>query len=426
MPLHAPPNVPTLANFQTHTQVRWKNVKGADALNRRGRAICRIMSAHGGWSINAIAYIFNISTGPVSRAVKNDPYREWALDKVSDDGQQAGPEFQGDLPPPLLNGRLLELKALPKMPAKPKPKKVICAHATTIDYDSTSKDSEGESPNPVKSSTLSNQKRIREDEATLEAPSTASSQNKKSTPLQGASLAKKRRLIGPSVLSQLEGSTVVSESHSTQNTDLKCSAPALPHPPVDTPTRDQEPTLATVLKTITDVDLTPYHALLEAQGFTIARLRTVATWTPDEIHEGLKRLLMGSASALGHPGMPAWVFMAFESAVLHLRGKGNDPGPATYGPTMLVFLNNVMGLDLSPHAALLETQGVTLSALKLMRSWDPAEVQRVLRFTLLDPARIEERERGKSHVPGSGREGMCAVEVLTFEFCLRRARKEGA
>ncbi|KAJ7237035.1 hypothetical protein B0H12DRAFT_1238349 [Mycena haematopus] len=199
---------------------------------------------------------------------------------------------------------------------------------------------------------------------------------------------------------------------------------ALPPPPVDTPTRDPEPTLSTFLKTITDVDFRPYHVLLEAQGFTIARLRTVATWTPDEIHEGLKRLLMGSASALGHPGMPAWVFMAFEGGVLHLRGKGNDLGPATYGPTMLVFLNNVMGLDLLPHAALLETQGMTLSALKLMRSWDPAEVRRVLRFTLLDPARIEEKERGKSHVPGSGRKGMCAVEVLAMEFCLRKAIQE--
>jgi hypothetical protein len=50
-----------------------------------------------------------------------------------------------------------------------------------------------------------------------------------------------------------------------------------------------------------------------------------------------------------------------------------------------LFLANVMGFDLSPHAILVSTQGYDVAALRAMLSWPPAEVRATLRKTLLDP-----------------------------------------
>ncbi|KAJ7271287.1 hypothetical protein B0H12DRAFT_1228944 [Mycena haematopus] len=308
----------------------------------------------------------------------------------------------------------------------------------------------------------SNATRAREDEASpspylrLEAAPTASAQNKKAK-VSSRPRQKKARVVRPSVPPQSEDSTVL-ESQTQASTPAPMNAPthsastssssgapshvqgSAPAPSIrmlrrsprgDTSNRlsDQEPTLATFLKTIPHVDLTPYHPLLEAQGLTVPRLHAIALWTPAEIYDGLKRLLMGSESALGHPGMPALVFVAFESAVRNLRGKAKPPRArsllVTDALTMLDFTKNVMMLDLSPHAALLDAQGFSLPALNAMLSWDPAQVRKALRFTLLDPARIEEKERDKSHVPGSGLKGMSAVEVLAMEFCLSRTVEEG-
>ncbi|KAJ6475594.1 hypothetical protein C8R45DRAFT_381349 [Mycena sanguinolenta] len=176
------------------------------------------------------------------------------------------------------------------------------------------------------------------------------------------------------------------------------------------------------------MDLTPYQALLEVQGLTVSAIKSLATWTPAELHEGLQRLLKGSASALGYPGMPGLMFVAFEGAVLQLKDKGTDlPGeslllpPRNANVTMPLFLKNVHGFNLTSYAALLDAQGFSILALDAMLSWDPAMVRKALKFTLLDPVRLEGKERAESHVPGTRLKGMSAVEVLAMEFCLRKA-----
>jgi hypothetical protein len=78
-------------------------------MNRRGRAICRIMFAHG-WSYKAIAYIFRISETSVQRAVENKFYRP-PVDRIEEDLERAGPEWRGELPPPIEDGRPKVLKA---------------------------------------------------------------------------------------------------------------------------------------------------------------------------------------------------------------------------------------------------------------------------------------------------------------------------
>ncbi|KAJ7260938.1 hypothetical protein B0H12DRAFT_364661 [Mycena haematopus] len=143
--------------------------------------------------------------------------------------------------------------------------------------------------------------------------------------------------------------------------------------------------LAAFLKTITNLDLTCYQPLLEMQGFTISRLRTVAMWTPDEIHEGLERLLMDGPT--GHPCMPALYSWSSKMACVIFKARERlHTSSQPRCTTMPLLLKNVMGLDLSQHAELIDTQGFSISALDSMLSWDLARIQRKLKFTLLDPA----------------------------------------
>ncbi|KAF7337184.1 hypothetical protein MSAN_02270500 [Mycena sanguinolenta] len=110
--------------------------------------------------------------------------------------------------------------------------------------------------------------------------------------------AKRPRLTGSSAQSQAEGvisrrtlkisrtrvSTATSDNcvtrtgaapHSSQNSDIARNVQgSRPTPSLVTLNRDRhpEPDLAAFLKTITNLDLTRYQPLLEAQGFTVARL----------------------------------------------------------------------------------------------------------------------------------------------------------
>jgi hypothetical protein len=69
-----------------------------------------------------------------------------------------------------------------------------------------------------------------------------------------------------------------------------------------------------------NVDVSPYFELLKTQGFDVLRLHTFATWSRDEIEEGINRLLMGSGSAVvGRRGMPANIRIKFEIALLALK-----------------------------------------------------------------------------------------------------------
>ncbi|KAJ7339071.1 hypothetical protein DFH08DRAFT_250002 [Mycena albidolilacea] len=106
-------DTPTLTDFKTRTPVTvvlGKPLnKKAKVMNRRGRAICRIMFAHG-WSYKAIAYIFRISETSIQRAVENIFYRP-PLDRIEEDLERAGPEWRGALPPPTEDGRPKVLKA---------------------------------------------------------------------------------------------------------------------------------------------------------------------------------------------------------------------------------------------------------------------------------------------------------------------------
>jgi hypothetical protein len=66
------------------------------ALNRTGRAICRIMDSHQ-WSHKAIARILLVSDSSVTRAVDNIRYNP--RDRIEEDYDRVDPEFRIHFPP---------------------------------------------------------------------------------------------------------------------------------------------------------------------------------------------------------------------------------------------------------------------------------------------------------------------------------------
>ncbi|KAJ7108265.1 hypothetical protein C8R44DRAFT_298693 [Mycena epipterygia] len=89
---------PTCANFERREPVKKLIVVGGGkkVLNRKGRAICRIVYAHK-WSAAAIANIFGVSESSVSRALENTRYSP--PDNVQEDYAKVDPEFRVKFPP---------------------------------------------------------------------------------------------------------------------------------------------------------------------------------------------------------------------------------------------------------------------------------------------------------------------------------------
>ncbi|KAJ7776365.1 hypothetical protein B0H16DRAFT_1449794 [Mycena metata] len=162
-----------------------------------------------------------------------------------------------------------------------------------------------------------------------------------------------------------------------------------PRPPKSQSTA---PSLAGFLKTMCDVGFSSHQALLEALGFTVPRLCTVATWRKDELQDAFTRLLSeDTATSVGFPTMNAVTAITFEIAIRALKCVPPAQAPLTRsfpppgmnttnsGTTLLLFLCNVMGLDLSAHQNLLDDQGCDIAALSAMIAWERARLQEVLR-----------------------------------------------
>ncbi|KAF8194828.1 hypothetical protein K438DRAFT_1827465 [Mycena galopus ATCC 62051] len=403
-------DIPTRADFESHrpVTVHFVRVKirggSTKVLNRQGRAICRLFSARG-WSPKAIAYIFRVSEASVSRAIQNRRYNP--RDREQDDLKLAGPDFSGDLPPPLSDARLKALiaGAIPVVP-KASTRTVICLDTSDDEFEPDAGPlSNGRSQRATK---LKCNIRLRE---------IADNEDNENGSVQENTQPNS----GPSPYAQ---------------TNPHAPAPRFfPPPPLFRPiplppVRRSEappPELSAFLKTLTGADFSPYYELLKAQGFTVPLLHTIATWADHEIYreDGLNGLLMGNP--LGQRGMTALIFIKFQKAISTLQSTSHPPPPApslpplNSGATLSDFLKNVMGADLSHHLALFQAQGYDIPALHELIS-DTTEARRVLRVTLLDPARLDATE--VSLVPPTGKQGISPLEVLALELCFKRAAIE--
>ncbi|KAJ6475602.1 hypothetical protein C8R45DRAFT_1010438 [Mycena sanguinolenta] len=436
-----PRDIPTLSNFETTTPVtvvhghpqRGGNRK---VLNRRGRAICRVMAARG-WSYKTIAYIFRISESSVSRAVENQFYKP-PRDRIEEDLERAGTEFRGELPPPPPEAQLRELLPTP-----------VLRKALVLIHDSSDEsDLELQYPDSGSSSS-GRQQRTAKKRCHTRLQEVAADENEDEP---DAAVAGPRQTYAPYVRPQFPQSQVASTSNLAVSSKLNRgsslrSQPAsrphfspLPLPQRRTGTQSQAHTSQTnstlslslsdfLLQALPSVstDLASHLELLMVHGFTPPHLCALATWNPHEVHEALNDLLMERPRALGYASMTALIFVKFEIAIRKLVGiaptprKPSLPRLDTGTPALPLFLANVMGFDLSPHATLVSTQGYDVAALRAMLSWPPAELRATLRKTLLDPAMTEDEET--TLVP-LGMKGMSPLELWAVELCVRRAAEE--
>ncbi|KAJ7155314.1 hypothetical protein C8R46DRAFT_1117416 [Mycena filopes] len=118
-------DIPTCANFDTNTPVEqvlgFPMSKTAKVLNRKGRAICRIMASYG-WKHAAIGRIFHVSSQSVSRAIANLKYTP--RDRVEDDYDHIDPEYREQYPPaPGYYLPASQLRRTPSEELKPKVKR---------------------------------------------------------------------------------------------------------------------------------------------------------------------------------------------------------------------------------------------------------------------------------------------------------------
>ncbi|KAF7345134.1 hypothetical protein MSAN_01889500 [Mycena sanguinolenta] len=413
-------DIPTLTNFETVTPVtvvhgnpqRGGNRK---VLNRRGRAICRIMAAHG-WSYRAIAYIFRISESSVSRAAENQFYKP-PRDRVEEDLERAGTEFGGVLPSPPSDARLKELLTAPKAPA--------------VIYDlSDESDLELSTQRAAKKRCHTRLQEVAADENNGDKPSTAAATPSQTNtivqpqPQESCTAFRSRSAILILFMQAATNPTsaispnVSSHSTAVPRHNLNSPHVLIPH---RYPLRSDEPVLKQTPPSRSPFPTSsskPSHPLPPTSPHISSSSRSkdsypphlcaLATWNPQEVHEALNDLLMERPRALGLAGITAFTFVKFELAIRKLVGIAPTPrkpslprvGVDTTLPalSLSLFLTNVMGFDLSTHTALLSTQGYDVAALRAMLSWPPAELRarRCARRCWIRPWRRRTRRRQAS------------------------------
>ncbi|KAJ7097362.1 hypothetical protein C8R44DRAFT_812149 [Mycena epipterygia] len=438
---------PTCANFERREPVKKLIVVGGGkkVLNRKGRAICRIVYAHK-WSAAAIANIFGISDTSVSRALENTRYNP--RDNVQEDYAKVDPEFRTKFPPletpqvfPQRSTIIIDIsndedkdEVLEAFRSNGRPER-----AAKLNFYSKMLESSPDPKCPQAPSTMP-PKRSYEDMLGLKNASSSSHNQMALTspvvkkPRYGKDESEEKRSsqgLETSAFSphpqptQISGSSMsASPSLSRASTQSQGSAP-LPrraHLPARLfNTQADVPTLSSFLKHVkpgtlavqSDFDLSKHHTLLEAQGFSISRLAIVATWGRDAIAEAVSRLLMGSEG--GRQGLSARHAISLELAIPKLKTQGsgsltrNVNANANSTITLASFLKDVMGLDLSAHQELFEAQDFDVDDLRKIATWDRADIQEILSRVL---------EGDKTAI--GGRKGMKPLEVFAVELAIRK------
>ncbi|KAJ7108303.1 hypothetical protein C8R44DRAFT_744244 [Mycena epipterygia] len=365
---------PTCANFERREPVKKLIVVGwgKKVLNRKGRAICRIVYAHK-WSPAAIANIFGVSDTSVSRALENTRYNP--PDNVQEDYAKVDPEFRVKFPP------LEAPQVLPQRAAK-------------LNFYSKIIKSSPDLGTALTSPVVKKPRYGKDESEEKRLMSASPSLSRASTQSQARSFAP---VLGDSGSAPLPRRAHLPARSSNPQASLPTLSSFLKHVKPGT------------LAVQSDFDLSKHHALLEAQGFSMSRLAIVATWGRDAIAEAVSRLLMGSEG--GRRGLSARHAILLELAVPKLKPQGFGP-PASHAnstATLASFLKNVMGLDLSAHQELFEAQDFDVDDLRKIATWDRADIQEILSRAL----------EGDKTVIG-GRKGMKPLEVFAVELAIRK------
>ncbi|KAJ7618773.1 hypothetical protein FB45DRAFT_1007461 [Roridomyces roridus] len=361
---------PTYKNFKTKTPVTKTKTLGPNerALNREGRAICRILSAHDWPSIMVTC--------------RRRP------DVVAEDYTDLkDPEFSTHFTPGASSSR-----------KRTRPRKRSESPLTTSEDDSSEDESKPSTLRvPLKRKCVGD---AGQSHAAVSRPLFPGHR----------SLSANRR--HPSLARYFSSSAhSVSESLPSPPRTVPPLPRRKPRSPTKSPTSSGT-SLSAFLKSVSQIDLSAHLSLLSARGFTLERIHIMSeTWTDGMIKEAVERgLCEDEEGADQWRGMSAFHALTLELGIRKFRGRAGSSANSNIIPTIPVtlsaFLRNVVGFDLTAHRSLLEDQGFDIDRLRVMREWDAEDLREVLCRTL--------RPRGEC----AG--GMSKLDVLAVEFALRR------
>ncbi|KAJ7087988.1 hypothetical protein B0H15DRAFT_841996 [Mycena belliarum] len=320
------------------------------ALNREGRAICRIAFARG-WTPQKLAKIFALSLGSISRAIANKMY-SGPRDNIAEDYSRLDQDLREFFlaPPPLSSAEA------PKRPvgsraratSEDEPEEYQIAEfrsngrpsrAAKIQfYNRLQANPEGSSDRPEDDAEplQPQQKRSREDSPTFvdsRSPSPAVQ------PPPNGTAPKRPRLIQDAVndlppSNRFIFASVLPARQPSSTSPASTSAPVGPaasqatEGSVTLPRRSFIRTPSAMflfLRSITTKDLSIHFPLLVAQGFSMQRLHILGSWDRATITYALNCLLrVGGVALGGHTGMLAVEAVILEQEIIKL-GKARSP-----------------------------------------------------------------------------------------------------
>ncbi|KAJ6552986.1 hypothetical protein B0H19DRAFT_1377700 [Mycena capillaripes] len=268
----------TVFNFENKEPVRATIVRAPGynqrALNRQGRAICRIVYAHG-WPVVDISKIFNVPPKPIRKTIRNG----YVLpDDTSKDYERVEEDFKVKFP------------------------KIKTVEVLEIDSDDSGA-SDGHELNGLShpmGSTPAAEKHKRTEGAGKQAKSIA--------PAKGRNHAWS---VTPSSSSSDDFQPPSSKPSGSKTNPKKKRTPA----PASAPDA-----LVVFLKNVLGLDLSKHQALFKARGFEdVAVLRTIAGLDNRTMQDTLRRLLTGSEQELGgRKGLTELELVMLENAIRKL------------------------------------------------------------------------------------------------------------
>ncbi|KAJ7082598.1 hypothetical protein C8R44DRAFT_822970 [Mycena epipterygia] len=284
-----PRDNPRCSNFENNTPVtRTLEVQMGHytrVLNRKGRAICRIVHQHG-WTVPQISHIFG-SRNSIRRALDNT---YCPPDRTSEDYDHVEAEFK-ERYSPLKTSRIQK-----KAPLE--------------NYSSDERDTGLEDDLP-----LAALKRPRADTPTDDVTQSDSGSRTAKKPRYQYVAGNAAQTAKPSsrqYASDADSSSVLNVSFIRPKPQTSPALnKALPKRP---------PALLSFLKSVLDLDLSQHLPLFTDRGIgDIATLRTMAAWDRKQLQETLTRVLMGSPDELGgRTGLTALEIVSLELAIRNL------------------------------------------------------------------------------------------------------------
>ncbi|KAJ6572775.1 hypothetical protein DFH09DRAFT_1362331 [Mycena vulgaris] len=307
-----PRDNPRVSNFETNQPVK-KGLSGVPhgrggqtrALNREGRAICRIVHAHG-WTSTEIGKIFRVPAKPIRKALQN---KYSPPDDASDDYKHVDAEFGVKFPP-------VEDLSVEDGAASDEELDDECIPSGSVNKRRRA----NSKPTEVPIGLLWRSSHLYRYSSQVSAPTVKKPRYEYTIPHSRAYSSSPSPAPPVFDSSPLQNTPCTSKSQARSSLLSSVPPHTLPQAPLPLPSRcppGRSPALLAFLQDVHGLDLSKYHDLFVARGLgDVATLRTMAVWDRAELQETLARLLMGGAAELGgRQGLSALEVISVELAI---------------------------------------------------------------------------------------------------------------